>query len=281
MLNLALAEKSSRDHFSATMKQQKLTPLARRIQSRLDALGKTARGASMEAGLGASTIRNVFEGKSESPRGNTLTALARVLETTEAWLLHGRPESTDIAPSKPSVIRSFDPDEHEIAPRRENMSQPRRVSPGAVPEFDLRAGASYGGGYALPEHVTEGDGRTYEKDAVKAEWFFPEVWLKGEMRLSMAQTDIVAIDGPSMLPDLAPGDRVLIDRSNRDPKQDAIFAIRDGDSIIVKHVQLIRNTDPPRIVCRSSNPKYEPFELILDGEQADIIGRVAGRISRL
>jgi transcriptional regulator with XRE-family HTH domain len=142
-----------------------------------------------------------------------------------------------------------------------------------VAEYDLRAGASYGGGYA----IIDDDGHEQKK----ADWFFPDGWLRGEMRLTATFTDIIAVDGPSMLPDLAPGDRVLIDRSSRDPKQDAIFAIRDGDSVIIKHIQLLRNTDPPRLVCRSSNPKYEPFELILDGEQVDIIGRVAGRISKM
>jgi hypothetical protein len=152
---------------------------------------------------------------------------------------------------------------------------PRRERPAgaAIPEYDLRAGASYGGGYALT-----GDDGSEKK---RGEWIFPENWLRGEMRLSLQSTDIIAIDGPSMLPDLSPGDRVLIDRSNQDPKQDAIFAIRDGESVIVKHVQLVRNTDPPRVVCRSSNPKYEPFELVLDGDSVAIIGRVAGKISKM
>ncbi|HWG05211.1 MAG TPA: S24 family peptidase [Beijerinckiaceae bacterium] len=72
--------------------------IAERIRMRLAALGKTARGASLEAGLGASTIRNVLEGRSQSPRGITLAALARVLETSEAWILHGD-SSRDPPPS--------------------------------------------------------------------------------------------------------------------------------------------------------------------------------------
>lgn len=159
-----------------------------------------------------------------------------------------------------------------LPPNKGLDSEPERREIG-ISEYDLRAGMSYGGGYAM----VHDDGHELKK----AEWFFPENWLRGEMRLSATFTDIISVDGPSMLPDLAPGDRVLIDRSNRDPKQDAIFAIRDGDSVIIKHVQLLRNTDPPRVVCRSSNPKYEPFELVLDGDHVDIIGRVAGRISKM
>ena len=78
-----------RGKLTAWLKPISLPGLPQRIRARLTALGKTARGASLEAGLGASTIRNVLEGRSQSPRGVTLAALARVLETSEAWILHG------------------------------------------------------------------------------------------------------------------------------------------------------------------------------------------------
>jgi transcriptional regulator with XRE-family HTH domain len=149
-----------------------------------------------------------------------------------------------------------------------------------IREYDLRAGASYGGGYAL-EHVNEDGEPTANHEAVKAEWLIPPSFLKGELRLSSETTDIIAIDGPSMIPDLMPGDRVLIDRSHRDPRQGGIFAVREDDGIIIKHVEVVRGSDPLRIVCKSSNPTYAPFELILDGENVAIIGRVAGRISRM
>lgn len=179
------------------------------------------------------------------------------------------------------LVGSYDPDADDHTGLHGLIDEKPREGLAAVREYDLRGGASYGGGYVVNGHVLDDEGRPQATEVAKAEWLFPDSWLRGEMRLSGRSTDLIAIDGPSMLPDLAPGDRVLVDRSNTDPKQDAIFAIRDGDSVIVKHVQLLRNSEPPRIICRSSNPKYEPFELILDGEHVSIIGRVAGRISRL
>ncbi|QOF71446.1 helix-turn-helix transcriptional regulator [Aminobacter sp. SR38] len=65
--------------------------LATRIQQRLSELGKSARGASLEAGLSDGFIRNILTGKSTSPRGDTLEKLAIVLGTSEAWLLRGEP----------------------------------------------------------------------------------------------------------------------------------------------------------------------------------------------
>lgn len=63
--------------------------LADRIQQKLQELDKTARGASLEAGLSDAFVLNILKGKSKSPRGDNLSKLAAVLGVTEAWLLHG------------------------------------------------------------------------------------------------------------------------------------------------------------------------------------------------
>lgn len=61
--------------------------LAERIQERLQATGKTARGASLEAGLGADAIRIILDGRSASPRMKTISALAEVLDCSVAHLM--------------------------------------------------------------------------------------------------------------------------------------------------------------------------------------------------
>jgi transcriptional regulator with XRE-family HTH domain len=61
--------------------------LAQRIQSRLDDLGMTARGASLLAGLGADAVRAMLAGRSKSPRAENLASLARVLKTSAEYLL--------------------------------------------------------------------------------------------------------------------------------------------------------------------------------------------------
>ena len=212
--------------------------------------------------------------------------------TVNRWLTRGsipEPQTQDllaallaqagIRRNNGNLVSSFDPDDEK------GMSSNGirfRVAADSTPEFDLRAGASYGGGYALPTSVADDGGRTYSADVVKAEWKFPPSWLRDEMRLAIDSTDVVKIDGPSMVPDLNDGDRVLIDRKHRDPRQGGIFAVREGDGIIVKHVELVRSENgEPRIRCISSNKTYQPFELVLDGDSVDIIGRVAARICRM
>lgn len=69
--------------------------LLNRIQERLRALGKSERGAAEEAGLSGAAIRQIREGKSRSPRLDTIRKLAPVLETSVEWLAFGRePEAT-------------------------------------------------------------------------------------------------------------------------------------------------------------------------------------------
>lgn len=171
---------------------------------------------------------------------------ARAFRCSVAWLLTG-----DGRPPPKVAQRAVEADEVRDG-----------VSPGAVPEFGLRSKEPYGA-------------------VVAAEWVFPPSWLRDELRLSMATTDVITIIGPSLEPEFRDGDRVVVDRSRRDPHQGGIFAVRDGESTIVTHVELVRGESGPiRIRCWPS-ASYQPFDLILDGKKAEIIGRVAAKISRL
>lgn len=60
-----------------------------RIQTRLDALGKTPRAASLEAGMSADAIRGIFRSTDSSPTVETLNKLAGPLQTTPEWLAFG------------------------------------------------------------------------------------------------------------------------------------------------------------------------------------------------
>jgi phage repressor protein C with HTH and peptisase S24 domain len=180
-------------------------------------------------------------------------------------------------PSSATPQRASDP-----SSKSSSGSARREIGPDATPEFDLRSDASAGGGYRLPAAVGRDGVRRYDGDCVRAEWRFPKRWLEDEMRLAAATTDVLAVAGSSMAPDLIDGDRVLIDRMHRDPRQGGIFAIREGDGVLINHVELLHDAgDSPRIRCSSSNIAYQPFELVLDGDRVAIIGRVAGRITRL
>lgn len=78
-----------------------MSELAERIDARLRATGKTARGASLEAGLGVDAIRSILKGRSASPRYSTVSALAGVLDCDVGYLMDG----TSVRSSQEDVLQ--------------------------------------------------------------------------------------------------------------------------------------------------------------------------------
>lgn len=77
-----------------------------RIQQRLEAVGLSARAASLKATGSDGTIRNILTDKSADPRLGTLQKLAPVLDTTVEWLLYGetREKEQDLDAFRPELI---------------------------------------------------------------------------------------------------------------------------------------------------------------------------------
>lgn len=63
------------------------TLLQRRIRERLELLRRSPRDVSLKAGLGPDAIRTILSGRSRSPRGETLQALAEELQCEVGYLL--------------------------------------------------------------------------------------------------------------------------------------------------------------------------------------------------
>lgn len=263
------------------MKNDDLSPLARRIQKRLDVLRLQPTVASRMAGLSGSGIRNIMEGKSDSPRYSTMEALAKVLQTSAEWLSTGRGEEfveeDTRARRTDSNVGEDDFGVVDLGDGRGTAS--KKLTPKFVPELAIRAGASFSGGQAIEVPVADAHGNTYVGTLARAEWRIPDYYLSAA-GLHASRTHILEVDGPSMLPDLKPEDRVIVDTTDTNPGVDGIFAIWDDSthSVIIKNVQVVRGSDPLQITCISSNPTYAPFTLTLDGATR-ILGRVKRRIT--
>ena len=187
--------------------------------------------------------------------------LAQLLEVTEAEL--GAP---------PPLLREAHPSVDEDAFR--------------IDEIDVRGSAGYGGiqpGAQLQQRFT-GDGERVERPVATGTFFFPEDYARKELGLHPGKADILSVKGDSMDDGskyaLVDGDRVIIDLSARDIRQGAIFAVWDGEGVIIKQVEIIRGSLPHRLLCTSLNARYKPFELEIT-ENVHIIGRVAAKIARM
>jgi transcriptional regulator with XRE-family HTH domain len=134
-----------------------------------------------------------------------------------------------------------------------------------------------------PDEFVPGQSEMNDRDAgaKSAEsWGLPESWLYGEMRIRRGAAVIFLVQGVAMSPVLDPGDRVIVDTSSTNPTLESIYAVRDGDAVIVRYVQLVRGRAPMAIRCRCANPIFDQIELEL-GSDASVIGRVVGRVTRL
>ena len=136
----------------------------------------------------------------------------------------------------------------------------------AIPEIDVRASAGPG---ALHEGLEE----------TKEMWFFPDPVIRHEFRARAADLRMITIDGDSMEPLLASGDRILIDTSQRVPVPPGIFVIWDGMGLVAKRIEHEPNSEPPKVVIKSVNPEYDTYER--DAEEVHIIGRVVWTSRRL
>lgn len=257
------------------------TPIAARIRQRLKSLHLDPTPASKAAGMSASGIRNILEGKSRSPRGETLTKLATVLQTSVEWLTTGSGEEfVEAAVDHGERDTNAAGDGFGVADLGDGKGHTsRRLSPKFIPEFQAKGGASLSGGTGIEVPVTDQHGNTYTGSLARAEWSIPDYYLAAA-GLQQSRIHILEVDGPSMIPVLHPEDRVLVDTSDTNPGIDGIFAIWDDStqSVIIKNVQVVRGTSPTQINCISSNTTYAPFVLTLDGATR-IIGRVRRRIT--
>jgi SOS-response transcriptional repressor LexA len=76
--------------------------LKARVEARLKATGKSARGASVEAGLDPETIRNILRGRSRAPGYEKVQKLAKALNCSVAYLTGRTPRPDDVEETEPA-----------------------------------------------------------------------------------------------------------------------------------------------------------------------------------
>jgi len=242
-------------------------------QARQAAGFKSARAAAIRYNWTPSTYASHENGQTPVPR-DAAKAYAKAFKVDVAWLLNI--EGSINQPKK-------------IGNRTDNLTVNRLGAephfeldaPATVPEIDVRAGASYAGGFSQEENTIDQHGNSVSKDVVRVNWGIPAPFLRDELHIRPGRAHILSVRGDSMNDALFDGDRAIINLDDRDVSQGGIFALLDDDaSVIIKQVELVRGSKSKRIRCTSRNPVYAPFELDLI-DPVMIIGRVASKITRL
>ena len=115
-----------------------------------------------------------------------------------------------------------------------------------------------------------------EKPVEGDKWGFPAEYLTREIRTSLSDTAIVAVNSHAVEPAYEYGDRVFVDRSDKKPSPAGVFCYWDGLGMAFAQMQALPGGEKPsiRISQQGGDPLDVPFE------DVQIIGRVKGRIQR-
>jgi phage repressor protein C with HTH and peptisase S24 domain len=140
-----------------------------------------------------------------------------------------------------------------------------------ITELDVRAGAGLAEGALSVTNHTDHEGNTLTVEATRGNWEFPPDYVH-ELKIKPTTAKIIEVLGDSMEPTLRSGDRVLVDMADRCPSPPGVFALWDGFGIVVKRIEHLLRSDPPRLRITSDNPHHTTYDLTSD--EVNIIGRI-------
>ena len=163
---------------------------------------------------------------------------------------------------------------HADPPKRKPQKKRRRTALSAVPGAPL---------VAIPEMAVEaaaGPGAIADEFATeKARWYLPEGMIRHEGDAEPGNLRVLRARGDSMEPLISDGDRLMVDIARRAPGTGEMAVLWDGGGLVVKRVEMLPHSEPPRLCLHSANPDYEPYTCL--AEEAHIVGKVVWTLRRM
>lgn len=213
--------------------------LLHEIDRRAKVLGLTDITLAKRAGIHRDAVRDLRRGKTVSPSFAVLSALAKALGCSIGDLTG------------------------------EQMRTPIR-SKDSITVFEVPTFAQSGPG---------GDGDIeITRDHAVGEYSFPAAGFRQRYGAAPNSVFIDEVRGDSNVPTLMPGEPVMIDGQDRRPSPPGLFLCWDGLGMVMKRIEFVPNSLPPKVLIKSDNPRYETYERLL--EEITIYGRIIGRWQR-
>jgi phage repressor protein C with HTH and peptisase S24 domain len=122
----------------------------------------------------------------------------------------------------------------------------------------------------LPTYAGLGAGGTGEGDEGLIS--FSRDLIENDLRAPPDRLLAMVAEGNSMEPEFRGGDQILVDTRRVSLAQPGAFCLWDGDGHVIKFLQRVQGSDPPRVRVISANDIYEPEERLL--EEINLVGRV-------
>lgn len=123
----------------------------------------------------------------------------------------------------------------------------------------------------LPTFAGMGGGGTGEGD--EGYITFSRDLIENDLRTPADALLAMVAEGNSMEPDFQGGDQILVDTRRKSLAQPGAFCLWDVDGHVVKYLERVQNSDPPRVRVVSKNTDlYPPVERLLD--EISVVGKV-------
>jgi Peptidase S24-like len=199
-------------------------------------------------------------------RGDSSVALSRLLGRNAAYVQQF---------IKRGVPRKLDEDDRRTLARYYGVAEAVLGGPVQVPANAATPGVRKRSGLiSIPQigvGASAGPGSLPDSERVEARFGFDAAWLR---RLT-ATPDLVSairVEGDSMMPTLADGDDILVDRGDAaDRLRDGIYVLRIDDALNVKRVAV--NPAGGSVTIKSDNSAYPSWPDV-PAARVDVIGRV-------
>jgi phage repressor protein C with HTH and peptisase S24 domain len=251
-------------------------PHERLRRARVAAGYKNASVAAVAIGVNRATYLG-HENGSRAILSKQATLYGEKFGVSPGWIMlgEGEPPVRELiyVPLDEGTGEPIEPDQFGVGYDREHY---KPEIPGAIPELDVKAGAGEGAvGEILVIPMGAG---TIAAHKVIGEWAIPEAFLREAVK-NPERAIVLPIEGDSMLPNYAPGDRVVVDLSETELRADGVYLITDGYSPPqVKRLQRLMFTVPQMVAIVSDNPAYAKIET--DIASVKVLGKISAYVGR-
>lgn len=169
-----------------------------------------------------------------------------------------------VAPA--ALLPAAGPDLHYPAPAQRGgvLAEPAATFPAGpeIAELDGHQAAALAG--LAPPSAAGG--------APRDRWRLPPDYLRLVLGAAPEDAAILRVEGDAMAPTLLAGDRVMVNLADRRPSPPGLFALWDGDGVIVRRLERLLDSAPPRVAVTADNTQHRSYEVA--AAEIRILGRV-------
>lgn len=197
-------------------------------------------------------------------RGEDYVALSRLIGRNAAYIQQY---------IRRGVPKKLDEDDRRTLSRYFGVSESALGGPSQPePTPGKRGGIS--GLITIPKiaaRASAGPGSLHDSDSVAGQIGFDPKWLRS-VTANPSSVSMISVEGDSMVPTLADGDDILVDRSDgADRLREGIYVLRIDDALNVKRLAI--NPVSRSVTIKSDNAAY-PSWPDCDLRKIELIGRV-------